>query len=503
MKRPSKRQPVTILQAMNDENLFGRWFSDESWNAWKTFVKAAFPDEPMTPQELELYKQCTGREDAPKRGEQARQAWVCCGRRAGKSRLLAMIACYVALFLNWKPFLTSGETGVIMIFAADRLQARVIFDYIGALLREAPLFRDEIKQELRDAIILRSGLEIQIATSNFRSLRGRTIICALCDEIAFWMTGDAVASPDFEIVRAIAASQASLRGQGLLIAASSPYAKAGALFDAHRRYFGKPGRILVWGNAPSKLMNPTISDEFLAEERQRDPEGFVAEYEGQFRDDIAAFVTREIVESVTVFGRYELPYDSRLRYVAFVDPSGGSSDSMVLCIAYRDQETGKAIMAALREHRAPFDPGQVVASMAQLLKAYRVHEVQGDRYAGEWPSARFKEHGIRYIPAQLSKSEIYANCLPLLNCGKVELLDSARLSAQLVGLERRTTRGSGREIIDHRQYGGAKDDVCNAGLGALLAASDHRRVPMKISDEVLRRAAMPPNYGRAIPFLPR
>lgn len=485
------RKPVSLLEAMTDPHLFGGWFSDPSWDAWKTFVKG-FEGGAMTAQELALYQQCTGREKPPRPGERMRQAWVAVGRRGGKSRLLAVISIWAALILDWKPYIVAGESACVMVFACDRAQGKVIFGYVQAMLRESPLFRDEIASETRDEIMLRNGISIQIATSSFRSLRGRTILLACLDELAFWYTGDASAQPDTEIIRAIAASQASLRGHGMLLAASSPYSKTGALFDNCKRYFGKPGRIMAWMNASSKLMNSTISDEFLEEERERDPEGFASEYEGRFRDDIAAFVTREIVESVTVFGRYELPYDSRNRYVAFVDPSGGSSDSMVLCISYRD-ETGKAVMAALREHRAPFDPRIVTASMSQLLKTYKIHEVTGDRYAGEWPAAQFKEHQIRYIPSQLSKSEIYANCLPLLNCGKVELLDNSRLAAQLIGLERRTTRGSGREIIDHKQFGGAKDDVANAACGGLLLAADARRAPMKISDEFLQASLRGPS----------
>jgi hypothetical protein len=34
---------------------------------------------------------------------------------------------------------------------------------------------------------------------------------------------------------------------------------------------------------------------------------------------------------------------------------------------------------------------------AELLKSFRVNEVTGDRYAGEWPRERFSVHGIRYL----------------------------------------------------------------------------------------------------------
>ena len=66
------------------------------------------------------------------------------------------------------------------------------------------------------------------------------------------------------------------------------------------------------------------------------------------------------------------------------------------------------------------------------------------------------------------KGLLYLNFLPLLNSGKVRLLGDKRLVSQLVGLERRTTRG-GRDAIDHAR--GGHDDVANAVAGALLSAT--------------------------------
>jgi hypothetical protein len=71
--------------------------------------------------------------------------------------------------------------------------------------------------------------------------------------------------------------------------------------------------------------------------------------------------------------------------------------------------------------------------------------------------------------------EIYRDTLPLLNSGKVELLDLPRLTSQLCGLERRTARG-GRDSIDHGP--GGHDDVCNAVAGALLLVQMRRGIVM-------------------------
>jgi hypothetical protein len=119
----------------------------------------------------------------------------------------------------------------------------------------------------------------------------------------------------------------------------------------------------------------------------------------------------------------------------------------------------------VRERRAPFNPSEVVAEFVGTLRHYGITRVIGDRYAGEWPRERFREHDVTYQPAEKSKSEYYLELLPLLNSGTVRLLEQARLVAQLTCLERRTARG-GRDTVDHPP--GFHDDVVNAAAGALV-----------------------------------
>jgi hypothetical protein len=81
-------------------------------------------------------------------------------------------------------------------------------------------------------------------------------------------------------------------------------------------------------------MNPTVPQRIVDEAMERDPASAAAEYGAQFRSDIESFVSREAVmavvsTSVVVRGALE-----NVTYRAFVDPSGGSSDSMTLAIAH-------------------------------------------------------------------------------------------------------------------------------------------------------------------------
>jgi hypothetical protein len=67
------------------------------------------------------------------------------------------------------------------------------------------------------------------------------------------------------------------------------------------------------------------------------------------------------------------------------------------------------------------------------------------------------------------RSTIYLNLLPALNAGQVKLLDMPRIRSQLLALERRTVRGSGRDVVDHPSAG--SDDLINVAAGALVMAA--------------------------------
>jgi hypothetical protein len=92
-------------------------------------------------------------------------------------------------------------------------------------------------------------------------------------------------------------------------------------------------------------------------------------------------VPRNVIDACTIGGRIELSPINGRYYSAFVDPSGGTSDSMTLAIAHAQGDIG--VLNAVREMRPPFSPEAVVAKFAALLRYYRISRITGDRYAGE------------------------------------------------------------------------------------------------------------------------
>lgn len=449
---------LTILDAMAEPALFAPWFTPEAtWRAWRAFLAALFAC-PMTEAEAALYRVHTGRQTLPT--APAREAWLVVGRRGGKSRVAALVATWLACFTDYRPILAPGERGTIMLLAADRRQARTVFRYVEGLLDGVPMLAALVERRTEDALFLANRVVIEVHTASFRAVRGYTVLAAIADEIAFWRD-ESSANPDTEIMNALRPSMVTVPG-ALLLAISSPYARRGALYDAHRTHYGRDGDpILVW-QASTLAMNPTVDARVIAEAYERDEAVASAEYGALFRQDLERFVSPDALDAVIVTGRHALPPDPEISYVGFCDPSGGAQDSMTLAVAH--DRRGVAVLDLVLEWRPPFSPEAVVIECATMLGAYRVRTVVGDRYAGEWPRERFRKSGITYEVADHTKSELYGGLLPLINSRLVELLDEPRLRLQLMNLERRTSRG-GRDVIDHAP--GGHDDVANAAAGAL------------------------------------
>ncbi|WP_447979027.1 hypothetical protein [Candidatus Nitrospira bockiana] len=462
---------MTIIEAIEDRNLFRPFFRDLTiWSSWLTFLKALFALQ-MTEPELLLYRQLTGRQHGPT--SPAEEAWLVVGRRGGKSFIVALIAVYLAAFRSYEQYLQRGERGTVVVIATDRRQARIVMRYVLTLIDQVPMLADLVMRKEAESIDLSNRITIEIHTASFRTVRGYTIVAAILDEIAFWF-GEDYANPDSEIVAAVRPAMATIPG-ALLLGLSSPYRRSGVLYEAYRRHFGQDDDPILVLQAGTRIMNPTIPERVISSAYERDPIGAAAEYGAEFRSDVAGFLSPDWIDRAVLPGRHELPpayavNGQAIAYRAFADPSGGGRDAFTLAIAHQEGES--VVLDMCRGRRPPFDPSSVVADFAALLKQYRCFTVVGDRYAGEWVVEAFRKHGITYRPAELSKSELYLEAEPLFATGAARILDQRTLHTELLQLERRAGR-AGRDSVDHPP--GAHDDFANAACGALVEADKAQR----------------------------
>lgn len=492
---PAKPNPstslITLREALDDVELLGNTLSGSSWAAWRTILIGAM-GEPLTESERVRFKDLTARDREPERPVE--ELVLVVGRRGGKSRAISVLATYIAALIDHSSTLVRGERGVLLVVAQDQRQADVCLDYVDANFQSSPVLRQLVEARTQRTLRLTNNITIEVRSCDFRRLRGPTYICCICDELAFWRNENS-SNPDDEVLAAIRPGLATTHGQLFMI--SSPYARRGVLWSTYKQHFGANGDPLILvAQAPSLMMNPSLSPRVVARAYERDPTSAAAEYDAQFRRDIEAFVSTEVIEACTQDGIHELPRAGQ-RPFAFIDPSGGSADSMTLAIGHAERagRNGSTVVIDLiREVRPPFSPSQVVDTFAEILGQWHVSRVVGDRYGGEWCREPFAKRGIRYEISEKPKSDLYGELLPLLNSTQIKLLDDHRLATQLLGLERRTSR-SGKDTIDHGP--GGHDDIANVVAGVASIALNKGGLK-KISPALLAWAKTP-GYTGIIP----
>jgi hypothetical protein len=462
----------TIIECCEDPAIFGQWFrKPETWRGSFAFLSVLF-GLPLTADQAAIVEQCTGRSSLSKTPYS--EAWLICGRRSSKSFMLALTAVYLACFKSYDQYLQPGEVPTICVISTDVRSARTIYRYICGLISGTPLLSSLLQGEpTMAALRLTNGVVIEIGVASHRSSRGYTYAAVLIDEIAFLPTGDA-AEPDHAILDAVRPGLATIPG-AMLLCASSPYAKRGALYDAFKRYYATDDPdVLVW-KAATRTMNPTVSQALVDREAEKNPQSALSEWFGEFRDDVGQAFDRELIESCVVRGRLVLDPSQippGIRPVAYCDPSGGRSDSMTLCVVFRGRDNLIEV-ACLVEKRPPFDPIKVAAEFADVLKSYGLREVTGDRFSAGFIIGAFSAAGgVTYRTSALDTSSNYGEALGIFTSGRARLVSNERLISQLASIERRT--GTARDKYDHPP--GAHDDLAAACCGAMVLANSKPRV---------------------------
>ena len=458
---------LSIVEAMDHDRLFRQWFPGDSWNGWRAVLRAAYA-LPMSASDLKFYKSVSGDRDPPK--VRVRELWCACGRRAGKDSVASLIVAFSAALFADQAKIRHGERATVLLLACDREQAKIVLGYVKSYFKAIPPFAALVTNERQDGLELSNGCDIVIATNSYKSIRGRTVLCAVMDEVSFWQD-ETTTKSDTETYKAITPAMATLPG-AMLIAISSPYARRGLLYQKWCKLYGKNDDRALCIQAPTAALNPTIDQSIIDAAMAEDPVAARADWLGEFRSDLESFVSVEAVDAVTVEGRIELAPQSGIRYVGFLDAAGGSGgpngDSFTAAVGHREGD--KVVLDAVRETRPKptFSPEAVIVNMVvPLFKAYGINRCRGDRWAGSFPVDRCAAHGIRLEPETKTKSELYQDFLAIVNSQRCELLDHARLKAQLLGLER-SVRSGGKDMIDHPR--GQHDDVINAAVGALALA---------------------------------
>jgi hypothetical protein len=454
----------TIDQALQDKNLLGAALGDpSSWSTWLAVLKAAFGQQ-LNRSERRTFAAVAGSRKPPKK--RVRELWAVIGRRAGKSRIAAALAVYFAAFVPHR--LAPGERGMVLVLAASQEQARATFDYAKAFLRESPILGREVAKVTHTEIRLRSGIVIAIHTNSFRTIRNRSLLAAIFDEIAFWRD-ETSATPDQEVYTAVVPAFATT--DGFLVALSSPYRKTGLLYTKHKQHYGVDGDGVLVVQGGTQQFNTTLTDEVLDQQREANPDAAPSEWDAQFRSDRWGFLSDDDIDNAIDHDRpRELPYRPGVIYYAFTDPNGGGRDAYTIAIGHREGEL--FIIDVVRSRHGT--PRKTTLEYVALCKQYHIKRVVGDAYAGLWPGDTWREGGLPYDKAEQPAAQLYLEAQPNWVQGAVRIYNDPALIKELRHLECIPGR-IGKDQVTHPRN--MHDDMANAVCGVITLMAVRSKHP--------------------------
>src|SRR5262245_5474810 len=167
---------------------------------------------------------------------------------------------------------------VVRGVGATQPQAVVVYRYVLGFLQSSPVLAQEIENVTAHEVRLRGNVVLSTRAGNYRTVRGRTLLAAIIDEVAF-LRDETSSIPDIEVYRALLPALATTGG--MLVGISTPYRRTGLLYQKHRDFYGIDDAdvLVVAGNA--KRFNPTIDVSIIERARASDPESARAEWDAE------------------------------------------------------------------------------------------------------------------------------------------------------------------------------------------------------------------------------
>jgi hypothetical protein len=367
-----------------------------------------------------------------------------------------------------------------------------VLDYTRSYFERLPALAALVKRATSDGFELKNNVDVEIVTNDFRSIRGRTVLACIFDEIAYW-SGEHSTSPDTETYRAIRPGMATLPGS-MLIGITTAYRRQGLAYDRWQKHFGRDSAKVLVIRATTPQLNPSLPQSEIDDAMAEDREAARADFYSEWRDDLASWLPRELIESAVDAGVTVRPFDPAHRYTSFIDASSGQKDSFAAAVAHMEDKV--AVLDCLIEVKAPFNTADATAQIVAVLKSYGLSSTTGDDFAKGWVIAELARHqfGFEPRPPKMDRSALYQETAPLFSARRVRLLDSARLVSQYAQLERRLMPG-GWSRIDHPAKSGFHDDLSNVCSGALWRATTEKPAIVWDMNQVRQIQAYGQNRG--------
>lgn len=420
------------------------------------------------------------------------------GRRSGKTLMSAVVATYAACMLSdaYKSFLRSGEKFYIVSVANTIDQAKIALQGVKDLINSSPILKPLIVRETSDTLELSNGAVFRAMPASSRGGRGLAVPLLIFDEIGHALDTEGGNAAGSSLYQALSPSVAQFGKLGKILLLSSPWIQQGIFWDLFKQANSGNFSHIQVRQEPSWVMNPTLSPEFLEQEKARDPELFVIEYGANFSQSLSSFISSELVDLAINSDRGILPPIPKFRnqYYLALDPAKGNRDNYTACIGHYDNEF--LVIDLWHEFQPSWSDGskkqvniaEVEDWILEKHKAYGFAQVVLDQYNSASTIQRLKgKVKIEELTwSVISKTKAFSKLRELFNCGKIELYPHPKANNQIKNLTV-TYRSSGQWSVSGGT-GSAVDDYCSALAGVALASQPRKLGPIFVGQTETMRA---------------
>jgi hypothetical protein len=416
------------------------------------------------------------------------------GRRSGKTLMAAVTATYAATMLadEYKRHLRPGEKFFIVSVANTIDQARIALQSVKDLIVASPILKALIVRDTTDTLELSNGAVFKALPASSRSGRGMACPVVIFDELAHALDTEAGNAAGDSLYAALSPSVAQFGKLGKILLLSSPWIQQGVFWDLYKQADSGHYPYMQRVNLPTWEVNRNISQDWLDQEKARDPQLFEIEYGARFTGNVAAFLDAQLIDAAINHDRGPLPPLDKFKgkYYLSLDPAKGNRDAYTGTIVHYD---GDRLVVDLFHQFSPIwgDGKKAQVAIAEVEdwileqhKLYNFAQVVLDQYNSaatiQRLSGKLKIRELTWTAP--SKTEAYSKLRELVNAGNLELYSHSKAIGQLKNLTVRY-RANGTWDVSGGT-GAAVDDNPAALAGAVLNARQsiqRQQIPAVVS----------------------
>ena len=481
-------------------------------------------------------------------GIERRELLLVLGRRAGKSTISAIIAAYeiYKLLCRGHPQahygIPSGSEIRVLCVANDKEQASIVYGDMSGYVEQVDYFKSSIAGHTQTFLRFqtendkkkfgdggKATLTATFKSSIAKGLRGRGIMCAILDELAFFVddgksSAERVYKAIFPSISQFSPKDPKNRrrtlgpSEGRIISISSPDAREGFFYRLYQLSLtkGKESSNMLMIQAPTWEVNPTLDHSYYETEYHKDPKSFATEHGAEFSDRVRGWIEdhQDLLDCVVPSLRPLTKGSSREPFWAGVDFATVNDGTAItlshfhdgkLEVAYHEvwyakkkwRESNPHLEAPLVNYALKLEdvPRLDMMEIAEWFKilATRFYILKGllDQHAGPIFEMELHKRGLTQFEARKfstgDSSNAYHTAKMLMLSHKLAIYDypvpttitsdmATKLHSPLISelLELQSTSGGKNiQIVEAPKVAGKHDDMSDSFVRSLLLATEY------------------------------